>query len=115
MLAEGVLCLAVLGLVAGGMTLAMTTFRQFNRAQWTRRRCVDAAQAQLDSLAATGREIPKAEVQRLWPGVQTTVERSDGRDAWDGLTCVKVIARGTGRNRRIKVHLARYVDEKGRR
>ena len=114
-LAEGVITLAVLGFLAVGLTLAMATFRQFNRVQWTRRRCVDAAQANLDSLAATGREIPKAEVQRLWPDVRITVEQTDGQGPWAGLSRVKVTAAGVGRDRRVKVHLARYMDRKGRR
>jgi len=114
LLTEIVVCLMILGLTAGGLTLAMTTFRKFNRAQWTRRRCVDAAEAQLNSLAATGREIPTAEVQRLWPGIETVIDRREGQGAWTGLTCVKVTARGTVQDRPLKVHLTRYVDEKGR-
>jgi hypothetical protein len=101
---------ALLGLLIVGMTVSLSGFAKFNRYQWTRQRCLAAAQAQLDSLIVTGRPIEPEEIRRLWSEVTVAVERTPGAGAWDGLELVQVTATGRPAGARAAtVRLARYV------
>lgn len=74
-----------------------------------RQRCILAAQAQLDSLAATGRTLEEAQVSRCWPGVRTEVRRTPGVGAWQGLVLATATATAEVGGRSVKVELARYL------
>ena len=109
-MAELATATALLGLLIVGMTISLSGFSMFNRYQWTRQRCLAAAQAQLDSVLVTGRPIEPPEIKRLWSEVTVAVERTPGAGAWDGLELVQVTATGRPAGARaVTVRLARYV------
>ncbi len=107
--AELLVATALLGLIITGLAVSMNGFSKFNQHQWTRQRCTAAAQAQLDSIAATGAPIDEQELKRLWPEVEVVVETKPGEAPWDGLELVQVTATGRVGSRGVTVHLARYV------
>ena len=109
LLAELMVATALLGLIITGMAVSMNGFSLVNDCQWARQRCTAAAQAQLDSLAATGRLIEPQEIKRLWPGVDVSVDKSAGATLWDGLELIQVTATAQAGPRKITVHLARYL------
>ncbi len=104
-LADFLTSIVLLGLIIMILATSMSGFSKFNQYQWARQRCIAAATAQIDSITATGSPIEEQELQRLWPYVTVTVDRSrmDGR--WDGLELVQVTAAA----REVKVHLVRYI------
>jgi len=108
-IAENILALSILGALLGGLAVTQNEGRKFNAIMLTRQRCVAAAQAQLDSIAATSRPLDDVRIEELWPGVRLTVEQTDGRDLWAGLRLVKVTASATSAGRDIKVTLSRYL------
>jgi type II secretory pathway pseudopilin PulG len=108
LLSELIVTLALLGLIIAGLVVSMNGFALVNDYQWARQRCTAAARAQLDSLAATGRQIEPPELQRLWPGVEVTVDRSPGVGSWEGLDLVRVTASAQPGPRKITVSLVRY-------
>jgi type II secretory pathway pseudopilin PulG len=108
-LVEAIIALGLLSMVATILALTQSDAGRFNAVQLARQRCIAAAQAQLDSISAGGRELPPGEVARLWPGLKTGVSRSPGQGQWQGLTLVRVQADGVARDRPVSVVLARYV------
>lgn len=95
----------LLGLIITLLAVSTGGFAKFNQYQWGRQRCVAAATAQLDSITATGSLIQEQELQRLWPQVSVTVDRSAADGPWAGLERVQV----TAATMRVKVRLTRYV------
>lgn len=112
-IAELIISLSILGflLVCFGMTLH--EFRKFNSRQLVRQKCISAAQAQLDSIAVTGRQIAEEDFERLWPGITYFVEIADGNDQWTGLKLVGVKTAGRSYRREVKISLSRYVKSGG--
>ena len=96
---------ALLGLIIVVLSAAMGSFSRFNHYQWARQRCLSAAMAQLDDITATGSIIETSELERLWPGVTVSVDRSPGTGPWAGLELVRVTATGD----RATVRVMRYV------
>jgi hypothetical protein len=105
---ELIVALTVLGTLVVTLTLSLDGVRRFNHYQWTRERCLAAAQAQLDCYAACRRPLARDDVARLWPRVTTTVTAADGRARWEGLTLVAVEASSQSYRRQVRVRLARY-------
>jgi type II secretory pathway pseudopilin PulG len=56
---------SILGLIAAALAMALYTFSRLNHYQLTTQNCIAAAQAQLDSITATGKSIPDEDFQRL--------------------------------------------------
>lgn len=110
LLAEMIVGISLLGVIIAGLAVSMNGFSMINDYQWGRQRCMAAAEAQLDSLAATGKPIETQEMQRLWPGVTVALERTAGAGAWEGLELVQVTATAQPGPHRIIVRLARYVE-----
>jgi hypothetical protein len=96
---------ALLGLIITVLTVATSSFSKFNEYQWARQRCLSAAAAQLEGITATGSPIEVPELERLWPGVTVSVDRSPGRGSWAGLELVQVTAAA----QQAKVRLQRYL------
>ena len=94
-------------MTASAMMQAQTG--EMNRYQHTRRRCISAGQATLDSITATGQPLADPDVQRLWPGVSVRITRTPGKGDWAGLTLVKAVASATSRRKDVRITLARYV------
>jgi len=108
-IAEAMVSVSILGLLLAGFSMTQGRLAGFNRAQWLRHRCVLAAEAQLDSIAATGAPIPPADFERLWPGLKSEITRTPGAGDWAGLTRVSAVAGGRAGDRRARVELVRYV------
>ena len=94
-----------------GLGLTLNKLARFNHNQLTRQRCIAAAQATLDSIGATGREIPDDELKRLWPKVDISVRQSPGKGQWKGLKLVQVTAIAKSYSLDVKIQMARYVNE----
>ena len=105
--------LAVLGVIMVCLSLSAWTFRKLNAVQLRKQQCLSAAQAQLDSIAMTGERIGQDDLNRLWNGIEITVEEQEGRNVWEGLRLVKVTAETTAHQRQVKVELRRYIASEG--
>ena len=87
-----------------------------NRRLLARQNCIAAAEAQLDSLAATGRPLPKGQAAELWPAVTFTIQREAGEGRWKGMDLLTVTAAAevdpvadAGAAAPVRVRLTRYV------
>ncbi len=109
LLAELVISMTVLMVILACMALGMRTFVSFNRYQLARQECISAAQAQLDSIAATGKPISDEDSKRLWPRITIKIDQADGTGQWEGLKLIKVktIVKNM-RKKDITVEMARY-------
>ena len=112
MIIEMMVALGILTMLVVGLAQTQYLVQKFNAIQLARMRCVAAGQAQLDSIAATGRPIADAELKRLWPGIRAVVEQFPGEEEWTGLTLVKVTTSRTAKGPEVKVQLARYLAAK---
>ncbi len=112
LLTEVIVAISVLGFLIVAFALSLSGFARFNRFQLVRQQCTAAAQAQLDSIATTGKPIPDEEFQRLWPKLSISIKQSDGTGQWQGLNLVKVEASGMGFSQPVKVQLSRYMAAK---
>ena len=109
LMTEIIVALTVLGLLLAGLGVSLAGFGQFNRYQLTRQQCIAAAQAQIESLAATGRTIPEQDFARLWPGLTVSVQEKPGEGQWQGLTLIEVTASDKSRRKIVEIRLSRYV------
>ncbi|MHC4738783.1 MAG: hypothetical protein ACYS9Y_07750 [Planctomycetota bacterium] len=109
LLTEFVCSLVVLGIILTCLALSLNGFRKFNHYQLVRQRCIAAAQAELDSISVTGREISEEDFKRLWPSLSVSVEKTDGTGQWEGLKLVSVKAKARSFNNDIEVELTRYI------
>jgi len=110
-LTELIVSMTVLGFLLIAVALSLDGARRFGDYQLTRQRCVAAADAELESIAATGKPIAEEDMGRLWPKVQITIEETSGSGRWEGLRLVRVTATSKSFNRQVKVPLARYMAE----
>lgn len=109
LLTELIVALTVLGILMTGFALSLHAFAQFNRYQLERRRCIAAAEAQLDSMTVTGRPIPNEDFQRLWPGLAVSIDESPGEGQWQGTKLVRVTTSGKSFRNKVRVCLCRYI------
>ncbi len=115
MMTELIVSMAVLGTIMIVFAISLDGFRRLNHYHFTKQRCVSAAQASLDSIAVTGKELNKEDVNRMWPGIDIKIEESDGTGQWKGLKLLTVSASGAARNKNVEIHLSRYISiPKGR-
>jgi len=108
-LTECVIAMSILVLLLSGFWYSLATFRSFNHIQMTRLRCTAAAEAQLDSLTATGEEIDDATIQKLWPGVTLHMTRTAGEGQWKGLEQLAVHATADAAGKNIRMDFLRYL------
>jgi type II secretory pathway pseudopilin PulG len=101
--------LSILTVLLAGLAVSQASLARFNAWQLARQRCLAAADAEMESLAATGKPLPQDKLDRLWPEVQITVSRQDGVGDWAGLTLVKIVVAAESKGRPVRVELARYV------
>ena len=106
---EIVVAMAILGLLLVGLALSLDGFARFNRYQLVRQQCTAAAQAELDSITATGGPIPDEDFKRLWPKLSVSIAESAGAGQWQGMRLVEVTANGMSFSKEVEVQLARYV------
>ena len=115
MLVELVVSLSVLAIILSCLAISLDGFRRFNHYQLVRQRCTAAAQAELDSIAATGKRISNEDLERLWPKLSVSIQYSDGSGQWEGLKLVKVKTKANSFNRNVEVQLSRYIWDETRR
>jgi len=106
---ETLVSMAILGVLMAALAMARSRTAEFNDYHMVRQRCLAAARAQLDSLAAAGRPIGDGDVRRLWPGVRVRVARADGAGDWAGLKRIEATAAARSRRRKVEVALCRYL------
>ncbi len=109
LLTEIIIAIAVLGFLLSAFTASLNGFGRLNRVQLVRQQCIAAAQAQLDSIAATGKPIPDEDFKRLWPKLSVSIKQSDGTGQWQGLKLLVVEANGMGFSHPVKIRLSRYM------
>jgi len=109
MLIELTVALAVLGILLACLAISLDGFRRFNHYQLVRQRCVAAAQAELDSIAVTGRQIGQEDFARLWPKLSVSIEESDGTGQWEGLKLVEVKTKAKSFNKDVEIELSRFI------
>ena len=109
LLTELIVAMSVVGLLLVGLAFSLTGFAKFNRYQLVRQQCIAAAQAQLDSIAATGRPIGDEDFSRLWPGLTVAVKQTPGEGQWQGTRRVEVTASGKSSRKEVSIKLSRYV------
>jgi type II secretory pathway pseudopilin PulG len=110
-LTEIIVASAIIGMLLVGLAMSMYGFAKFNRYQLVKQQCIAAAQAELDSITATGKPIPDDDFKRLWPRLEVNIQSSAGTDQWQGLSLVEVTTNGMSYSKEVKVKLARYVLE----
>jgi len=115
LLTELMVSLVVLGFILTCLALSLNGFRKFNHYQLVRQRCISAAQAELDSIGATDREISEEDFKRLWPGLSISVEKTAGTGQWEGMELVSVKAKAKSFNNNVEVKLSRYISRETRR
>ena len=108
---ELIVSLTVLGMLMIAFAISLNGFRRLNYYQFTRQRCVSAAQATLDSVAVTGKAINETDANRLWPGVIIKIDESEGTGQWKGLKLISVSACGAALNKKVEVRLSRYFSK----
>ena len=92
------------------MTQAINASGRFNDHQWTQKRCIAAAQAQLDALTAGAEPLTNEQNQRLWPDITISLQRTPGQNQWQGLTLATATATAQSRQRKtVAITLARYI------
>lgn len=112
LLAELAISLPLLAVIFILLAASLEGFRRFNHYQLTRQRCTAAAQAQLDSITLTGKAIGQEDLERLWPGVSISIERSEGAGQWAGLKLIRATAGAKSFSTDVEVVLSRYILEK---
>jgi type II secretory pathway pseudopilin PulG len=111
LLTEITVAMIVLGILLVGLALSLNGFAKFNRYQLVRQQCIAAAQAELDSITATGKAIPDEDLKRLWPKLSVSIKNSIGTGQWQGLKLIEVTASGMALSKEVRVQLSRYVLE----
>ena len=108
-MAELMVSVALLGVLLALLSVMLGAFGNFNHYQMTRQRCLAAAQAELDSIKATGGRIDNEQFERLWPNVTVSVEKIPGSGQWQNLTLVKVKTQGVSMKKDVVIELAQYL------
>ena len=106
---ELTVALAVLGVLLTVFALSLEGFRRFNHYQLTTARCIAAAQAQLDSIAVTGKPIQNSDFKRLWPNIDVFIHQSSGEGQLEGMELIRVTTISRSFRRKVKVQLCRYI------
>lgn len=113
LMTEVIVALSLLGLLLVGLALSLNGIARFNRYQLVRQRCIAAAQAQLDSIAATGEPITDEDFKRLWPKLSVSVKRSPGNGQWQTMERLEVTASGKSYHKEVEICLSRYIRAEG--
>ena len=109
LLAEIIVALTILSMLLAGVAFSLNGMAKFNRYQLIRQQCIAAAQAQLDSLTATGKSISDEDFQRLWPELRVSIEETEGSGQWQGMELVEVTASGKSFRKQVQIRLSRYI------
>jgi Tfp pilus assembly protein PilV len=108
MMTELIVSMIVLGMLLVAFAISLDVFKRLNSYSLVRQRCVSAAQANLDSIAATGAAVDPNDISRLWPGMTVRIDESQGVGQWQGLKLITVSAQAMSFNKKVEVQLSRY-------
>jgi type II secretory pathway pseudopilin PulG len=108
LLTEIVVSMAILGILVAALALSLHGFAKFNRYQLVRQQCIAAAQAELESIAATGAPVPDEDFDRLWSNLDISIKKSPGIGQWSAMELVEVTTVGRSFDREVKIQLSRY-------
>ena len=100
-------------MVMGALAFSIRDTGKYNKLQLTKQRCVSDGQAQLDSIAMTGKEIDTDRFERLWSGITYQVAKTPGKNQWENLKLVTVTTSGKSNGRQVNIELSRYMPGKG--
>jgi len=109
LMAEIMVALTIIAILLAGLALSLNGMAKFNHYQLVRQQCIAAAQAQLDSLTATGKSISDEDFQRLWPELRVSIEETEGSGQWQGMELVEVTASGKSFRKQVQIRLSRYI------
>ncbi|MHC4323724.1 MAG: hypothetical protein ACYSUX_05575 [Planctomycetota bacterium] len=107
--AEIAVGLAVFAMLLAGVALSMNGIAKFNHYQLVRQQCIAAAQAELDSLTATGKPVKDEDFNRIWAGISVSIEKTAGQGQWRAAQLVKVTTSGRYLRRQVTIELSRYI------
>jgi hypothetical protein len=110
---ELAVAMALLAVMLIAFAISLDVFKRFNNFQLEKQRCISAAQAQIESIAVTGKEIAIEDFERLWPKISFTIEKSNSTGQWEGLNLVEVSVKTKSFNREVKIRMSRYIEAKG--
>ena len=105
---ELMMALAILGILMVAMAVTLFGVRRFHQVLWFRQQCTAAAQAQIDSLTATGLAIEPNRIATLWPGMKVETQVRPGQGPWQGLDLIEATASVPTGRRIVTIRLARY-------
>jgi type II secretory pathway pseudopilin PulG len=109
LMTEIIVALTVLAMLLAGVAFSLNGMAKFNRYQLIRQQCIAAAQAELDSLTATGKSISDEDFSRLWPELRVSIKETAGTDQWRGMKLVEVTASGKSFRKEVEIQLSRYL------
>ncbi|MHC4203130.1 MAG: hypothetical protein ACYSTT_00650 [Planctomycetota bacterium] len=107
--AEIAVSLTVMAMLLAGIAFSLNGIAKFNHYQLIRQKCIAAAQAELDSLTATGKPIEDEDFNRIWPQLNVSIEKSAGQGQWRGTQLVKVTTSGNYLRKQVTIELSRYI------
>ena len=107
--AEIAVSLTVIAMLLAGVAYSMNGIAKFNHYQLIRQQCIAAAQAELDSLTATGKPIGDEDFSRIWPQLSVSIEKSAGQGQWQAAQLVKVTTTGNYLRKQVTIELSRYI------
>ena len=108
LLTEMTVSLTIMAILMAGLAMSLHAFAKFNRYQLVRQKCIAAAQAELESMAATGGPVPDEDFARLWPNISVSTSKSPGTGQWSSMQLVEVTAIGKSFRKEVKIQLSRY-------
>ena len=113
LLSEAAIAMLLLAAIAAGLATVLKGAARVNHYCLVKQQCIAAAEAQLDSIAATGKAISQDDVKRLWPKIRVRLDQAAGKGQWQGLRLIEATAVGqTKRGKTVSVKMLRYVHPK---
>jgi hypothetical protein len=106
---ELVVAIGVLATILSVLIALGASFGKLNNKLWAKHICCNAGQAQIDSIAVTGKPIEHTAFEELWPGVTCTIEKSDGSGQWQGLKRIDLTLSKKVKQKNVTVQLTRYL------
>ena len=106
---EIIVAFTIMAMLLAGLALSLNGLAKFNRYQLVRQHCIAAAQAELDSITATGKSISEEDFHRIWPRLSISVKKSAGSGQWQAMDLVEVTATGKSFRKKVEIQLSRYV------
>ena len=109
LIAEFLVSFTVLSAILVCFAILLGHIRDFGRYNLIRQHCIQAANAQLDSITAISKPLTNDKIESLWDKVSTEIKITDGQGQWNGLKLVKVKSTSSAWKKEITIELARYV------